>query len=229
MRLRARTAHIALAGLIVAVLATGVADAATGGNLLLGRSNIASGTTSLNNTGSGFALGLHTASAATPNLGVSNTAKISKLNADLLDGLDSFAFQRVNSVKVLKTPAAGDPQTSLLTISGLGSFGWACDSTSNEARLYFNKLSTVSVVEMTQQRTYDPPGGGTGDTTTTVLPLSVSSSQHQFAAVAGADAIGRWTIQLNGPTTRVYTATITLTYNSADLHPGFCFAQAASA
>jgi hypothetical protein len=71
---------------------TGTAVAATGGTFLLGKANDASTATGLRST-TGTALVL-TAPTGKPVLQVSNTTKISRLNADLLDGVDSSSLQR---------------------------------------------------------------------------------------------------------------------------------------
>jgi hypothetical protein len=68
----------------------------------LGKSNVEKSTTTLTNTGSGRALNLVAKSGSplglaapvgTPAFSVSNTTQIPKLNASLLDGLNSSAFQ----------------------------------------------------------------------------------------------------------------------------------------
>ncbi len=80
----------ALAVAITLVGGTGIATAATGGTFLLGRSNYATTRTNLTNT-EGTALAL-TSKTGTPPLAVSNSTKVSRLNSDLLDGLDSTAL-----------------------------------------------------------------------------------------------------------------------------------------
>jgi hypothetical protein len=61
------------------------AYAATGAPLLLGKSNTASKTTKLKTTGNGAALSLKSRAGKAP-LKVSNSKKVTKLNADLVDG-----------------------------------------------------------------------------------------------------------------------------------------------
>jgi hypothetical protein len=82
--------------LLTAALLVGAANlgayAATGDPLLLGKSNTATKTTKLKTTGTGPALKLKSKAGKAP-FAVSNTTKISKLNADLVDGLDSSALQ----------------------------------------------------------------------------------------------------------------------------------------
>ena len=79
----------ALAVLGAATLLVGgiqlVATAATGGPLLLGKSNTADKTTKLKTTGNKAALSLKSKSGKAP-LKVSNSTLIKKLNADLIDG-----------------------------------------------------------------------------------------------------------------------------------------------
>ncbi len=77
---------------IILAAAAGTAVAATGGTFVLGRSNTATTTTVLANTG-GTALSLSSPSGRAP-LAVSNSVKVARLNADQLDGLDSAALQR---------------------------------------------------------------------------------------------------------------------------------------
>ena len=77
------------AGVAAAVLFVhaGVAPAADGGAVLIGRANVGSLTTSLGN-GSGTALSL-SSRPGTPPLRVNSPARVVNLNADLLDGVDS--------------------------------------------------------------------------------------------------------------------------------------------
>lgn len=87
----ARNPVAALAVAITLVGGAGAATAATGGTFILGRGNAATTPTGLTNTG-GTALSL-TSKAGTPPLAVSNSVKVSRLNADLLDGLSSSSLQ----------------------------------------------------------------------------------------------------------------------------------------
>ena len=88
----ARNPVAAIGTAIVLVGGTGVAGAATGGTFVLGQSNTATTRTSLTNP-NGTPLSL-TAKAGAPPLGVSNSVKVSRLNSDLLDGVDSTQLQR---------------------------------------------------------------------------------------------------------------------------------------
>lgn len=81
-------ALVALGGL----LCSGTAVAATGSAVVLGRTNTASGTTTVRST-SGAPLALVGAGSVPP-LTVSSSARVVHLNSDLLDGLDSTALQR---------------------------------------------------------------------------------------------------------------------------------------
>ena len=82
--------------LLAAVLLVGAANlgayAATGGPLLLGKSNTASKTTTLKTTGNGAALSLKSKAGKAP-LKVSNSTKVAKLNADLVDGAGGDAWR----------------------------------------------------------------------------------------------------------------------------------------
>jgi hypothetical protein len=82
-----------VAGAIFAlVLGSGSAYAATGGKFILGRSNSAGATSTLSSS-HGPALSLKASGAA---LKVSNGSKITNLNADTVDGLDSTTFARTS-------------------------------------------------------------------------------------------------------------------------------------
>ena len=103
--------HLTYANVMVTILAFvvlgGMGYAATGGNLILGKPNAASSTSSLSapvsgkalnltntSTGAGAtALGLNVASGHAP-FTVNSGAKVANLNADKLDGLDSGSFQK---------------------------------------------------------------------------------------------------------------------------------------
>jgi hypothetical protein len=107
--MRSKVTTIGLAswmlGLTIAtVLAGGIADAATGGTFLLGRSNGANQLTKLTNT-RGTALSL-VSPRKSPPLAVSNSRKVTRLNADLLDGLSSTAFQRHFRATIVVSPGA---------------------------------------------------------------------------------------------------------------------------
>jgi hypothetical protein len=85
-----RPTTFAIGAVTALVLGSGTAYAATGGNLILGRSNSAGATTVLTN-GKGTALTLNS-KAGTPSLKVSRTTKVPNLNSDLLDGKNGAAF-----------------------------------------------------------------------------------------------------------------------------------------
>lgn len=89
---RSRSLTILLAALLLVGAANLGAFAATGSPLLLGKGNTASKTTKLKNTGNKAALSL-TSKAGQPPLQVSNSTKVTKLNADLVDGLDGAALK----------------------------------------------------------------------------------------------------------------------------------------
>ena len=89
MKLRSAASFGLGFGLAV-ILAGGAAYAANGGALILGRANAASLPTYLrNSTGTALAL---TSSNGKPSLTVNGKAKVTNLNADSLDGVDSTSF-----------------------------------------------------------------------------------------------------------------------------------------
>jgi hypothetical protein len=89
---RARLVPVMVCTALMLGAASVGAVAATGGPLLLGKSNVAGTTTKLKTTGNGPALKLKSKAGVAP-FAVSNKTKIKKLNADLLDGFDGTALQ----------------------------------------------------------------------------------------------------------------------------------------
>jgi hypothetical protein len=131
VRLRPSPAGV-IAVLALAVAATGTAEAATGGTFLLGRGNTATSTTSLSNT-RGVALSLGGGSGQ-PALAVNNTVKVSRLNADLLDGLDSTLYQRrvggscqpsfsIRAITATGSVVCDDQQASVVEVRATGTGG----------------------------------------------------------------------------------------------------------
>jgi hypothetical protein len=84
--------HTVLTVVLTAAVLVGGANfaayAANGKPLLLGKSNVATKTSKVKNKGDGPALSLKS-KPSSPSLAVSSSAKVGRLNADLLDGLDS--------------------------------------------------------------------------------------------------------------------------------------------
>lgn len=97
--------------LLATVVLVGTANlgayAATGGPLLLGKSNSASKTTTLKTTGSGAALSLKSKKGKAP-LKVSSSTKVTKLNADLVDGFEGDALRTKSYVYDLSVTGATD-------------------------------------------------------------------------------------------------------------------------
>lgn len=88
-----RTAGAFAAGAVVAlVLGTGTTYAANGGHFVLGRTNNATTYSTLTNS-QGTAL-VARSKAGKPSILVSDTARVPKLNADMVDGLDSSDLAR---------------------------------------------------------------------------------------------------------------------------------------
>jgi hypothetical protein len=107
--MRKRIISVVLAALLLTVGVDMASYAAGGKSLLLGHKNTAKKTTKLKNSGNGPALALKN-KAAFPPLSVSSSTKVTKLNADLLDGIDSAALKSVGY------------RYSLPATSGLSSF-----------------------------------------------------------------------------------------------------------
>jgi hypothetical protein len=85
-----RTASFGIGVVVTLVIGSGTAYAATGGTFLLGKSNSASTTTVLSNS-RGTALSLSSKAGTAP-LKVNRATKVTNLNSDQLDGLDSTRF-----------------------------------------------------------------------------------------------------------------------------------------
>ena len=107
-----------------------VSFAATGQSVILGRVNKADDVTKVVRTTPGPALQLRTR-PGTPPLKVNRTAKVAKLNADRLDGLDSSDFAK-NSVVTAFEPAACQSATvgtTFAKVLDLGTFTKYADDT----------------------------------------------------------------------------------------------------
>lgn len=90
MRSKFTTVLTVIGAVAVLVLgANGLALAATGKGFLLGKANSASKLTSLTRTTAGPALSLHTTKSTAAPLVVNGGGKVTNLNADKVDGLDS--------------------------------------------------------------------------------------------------------------------------------------------
>ena len=90
VRITAPAALVGVGGLLVS--GVGVADAATGGTFLLGKSNSATTVTTLTNT-KGIPLSLK-AKTGSPPLSVNSTKLVPRLNANFLNGLPASKLQR---------------------------------------------------------------------------------------------------------------------------------------
>jgi len=89
-----RPSHtLVVAYLALFVAMTGTATAATGGTFILGRTNTSGSMTVLTNTSSGTPLRLNARPGYAP-LQVNSQSKVTNLNADKLDGVDSSGFQK---------------------------------------------------------------------------------------------------------------------------------------
>ena len=120
IRLPSPAMCVALLALTVALGSAGYS--ATGGSFLLGLSNSATTTTTLAAPVAGPALRVTNTSTATgstgitittgtsrPPLAINSSVKVVRLNADLLDGLDSTAFARSTSEGWHYVGDAGEP------------------------------------------------------------------------------------------------------------------------
>jgi hypothetical protein len=115
-RSRGRLVPVLLATLVLVAGANLASYAASGGPLLVGKGNKATKTTKLKNAGSGPALAL-TSKPGTASLSVSDTAKVTNLNADLVDGLDSTQLRNADTVDGLDSSALRN-KTYVYALSG---------------------------------------------------------------------------------------------------------------
>ena len=178
--------HLTYANVMVTIVAFivlgGMSYAATGGNFILGKSNSASSKTSLSapisdkavqltntNTGAGAtALGLNVASGHPP-LTVNSRTKVTNLNADKLDGIDSTGFIKGSGRMVTINTSIPDTGNGILfDLPGFVELGAACAGTT---------------------------GNGSGFVTTHNLPVTVLSDNgntnpalHQIPANSAAGA-----------------------------------------
>ena len=105
-KLRSALAVLGAATLLVGGIQL-VATAATGGPLLLGKSNTADKTTKLKTTGNKAALSLKSKSGKAP-LKVSNSTLIKKFNADLVDGK---SLEQISPTRYLMTVGTSNTTT----------------------------------------------------------------------------------------------------------------------
>jgi hypothetical protein len=105
----------------------GTAYAATGGTLILGHTNQANATTTVQNTGSGPAVKFSTANSSTAPFSVGNTTKVVNLNADQVDGMSASKFEPVaNKISASNTSA----NTTAAGSAGPWTFDLTCSANS---------------------------------------------------------------------------------------------------
>jgi hypothetical protein len=145
VRITAPAALVGVGGLLVS--GVGVADAATGGNFLLGKSNSASAVTTLTNS-KGTPLSLK-AKSGSPPLAVNSSKLVPKLNANFLNGLSSAQVQRRVSGSCAATG-----------IKAIGSTGAVLCSSPDQ--IVFTASGTFTVPAGITHLTGDLWGGGGG-------------------------------------------------------------------
>lgn len=149
------------AGAIAAlVLGSGSAFAATGGKFILGHSNSAGATSTLTSS-HGPALSLKASGAA---LKVSNGSKITNLNADNLDGLDSTSFARTSG-----------------KFGEIDATGTAVDSDNN------GKTDTIVASATCPTGTQRSGGGAFDGTTSGYIFLNAPDTNNSWTVAVGVD------------------------------------------
>lgn len=113
--------HVTVVAYLALFMAmSGTAVAATGGSFLLGKANTADRTSTLTSS-AGSALSLR-APTGSPPLQVNRTVKVSNLNADLLDGIDSSGLARLGRTNTgARTTLANPDGTPLRLTAKAGS------------------------------------------------------------------------------------------------------------
>jgi hypothetical protein len=123
---RVTYANIA-ATLALFVALGGTAYAANGGSFLLGRSNAASASTSLSDSGSSPVLKL-LAKSGQPPIATNSNKKVGNLNADLLDGLSAEKFAQTKGRTGIIVGDVGDSdgfeETARTIMTGGGGFAY---------------------------------------------------------------------------------------------------------
>jgi hypothetical protein len=142
---------ISVVSLVVAL--SGTAYAATGGSLVLGRSNTATSLTSLSDS-RGTALSL-SSPAGKPALALSNAIQIPRLNASFLQGRAATSFLGSNSTAVNANALEGSPASAFgavesARINGVPSVSTACVGPSNCLTLNYGAVSGISSSSTTQ-------------------------------------------------------------------------------
>jgi hypothetical protein len=215
-----RTASMVFGLALVLALMFGVAATAFGANgdfFKVGRSNLASAVSTLTKSGSGPALSLRVDRGAP--LAVNSDAKVPKLNADKLDGLDSAriagtgnsAYRGGSSV----CGAGGAPFTSTLPVSvgkesllfataraGIQANGNANASTLMNVELRNAENTTTLASTGFSSQAFSANSTDTRDLVSEgVLKSGISSpSEAPFVLQPGVDYVLRMTVSLNGGT-----------------------------
>ncbi len=185
--IRGRVLPVLLAATVVVGGANLAAYAANGRPVLLGNTNIASKTTTIKNS-KGTALKIKSKSGTAP-LKVSNTTKVTKLNADLVDGFEGSALQNKSytynltgtsaAATLIRWALPGLPAGKYLvqfnvnaTMSAAATFfGCVLDSGTPFVNSKLAQLGATS-----GSNTYFVSGGGYLDTTTLTYTLTCQSS-----------------------------------------------------
>lgn len=171
-RLRSALAVVGAAVILVAGV-DAVSYAATGKPLLLGRANQATATTTLKAPGTPLSL---KGAAGKPPLKVNSSAKVGKLNADLLDGLDAAAltttarvFTRTfSNATVTETDVPLPPGRYLVSYSHY--FPLATVGTTR-GRCFLRVANPSSTTFLAEQNGTDTAGGPIGVTGSALVTL----------------------------------------------------------
>ena len=139
---------------ILVLAANSVAYAATGGKFVLGKVNKARTVSTLKRTTNGPALNLVTKPTGTAPFSVNSNGKVTNLNADSLDGLDSSAFAPATKAPIATgyvLAGAGGTSPSLVHQSGPATTvawdagnGWYALTMSGVSYFYQDYLTVVT-------------------------------------------------------------------------------------
>lgn len=201
---------------VLVLAANSAVYAATGGKFILGKTNKAGAASTLKRTTSGTALNLVTKSSSNAPLSVNGKGKVTNLNADTVDGLDSSAlrnhsyvftssFSGKSSVTFnLPVPAGTYVVSYSMFFSGLASSGGIQCYVVQDNTTGTDPISGWEALVYTNDPSWKPALAGTGLAT----KGATSSIRVECNGLAGAwDTSGNSPLQIIATPTTVVSST----------------------
>lgn len=204
-------ATVFLVGLaVILALVLGVTSMAFGANgdfFKVGRTNLASAVSVLTKSGAGPALSLNVDSG--PSLKVNSAAKVAKLNADELDGLDSTNFAPNAAEPWHEVGAAGEPPFASGTCTQQTGASRACawqnfSDTTNSAAFFKDPFGVVHLKGLIQNPNCPFSTECMGANPSAVPQIFVLPAEYRPAknevqvTISTNNALGRCTIKPDG-------------------------------